>query len=140
MEVSNPVGRPPAIDDFVLSQLTNAFMNGATDAQACLYAGISPATLYRYEELHPEFRERKHLLKDNLVLRAKMNIGKAITEGKVSESLWYLERKAKDEFSTRSEHINANIDATQKLTDEEKLKIVNLLNANTEPRGSNPTH
>jgi hypothetical protein len=134
MEISNPIGRPTVVTSEALSKLEYAFTMGLSDRQACLYAGISTAALYRYQEDHPEFRERKEELKDATTMRAKLNVAGKILEGDIDQSNWWLERRAKDEFSTRSEHINANIDATAKLSDEERVKILSILNANPQPR------
>jgi len=134
MEISNPIGRPAIVDDLVLQKLEYAFVHGLTDKQACLYADIAPSTLYNYQNAHPEFVERKETLKDAVTMRAKLNVAAKINEGDIDQSNWWLERRAKDEFSTRSEHINANIDATAKLSDEERVKILSILNANPQSR------
>lgn len=134
-ELSNPVGRPTVMTEDVLGKLEYAFSHGLTDNQACLYANISPATLYKFQLENPEYVERKNALKDNVTMRAKLNVAKKIEEGNIGESQWWLERKAKDEFSTRSEHINANVDVN-KLSDEEKEKINGIINANTQPGGN----
>lgn len=96
-------GRPSRINKDVLSKLEAAFINGFTDEQACIYASISPVTLYRYCEKHPEFRKTKELLRHSPELKAKLNINNRINKGDVEISKWYLERKCKDEFSTRAE-------------------------------------
>lgn len=97
------VGRPTVMTQETIARLEDAFLNGASDKEACFHANISPQTLYSYQERNPEFTERKEQLKESLKLRAKLNIAKAITEGDKTLSQWYLERKAKDEFSPRSE-------------------------------------
>lgn len=77
---------------------------GCSDPEACLYAGIGVRSLYRYEEKNPEFRQRKHLLKENLKLKSRALIAKAIEKDKdLREANWYMERKAKDEFGQRTE-------------------------------------
>lgn len=53
------VGRPTVVTHNTVKQLRRAFMWGATDQEACAFAGISPATLYRYQARIPEFREQK---------------------------------------------------------------------------------
>ncbi len=52
----------------VIAKLEQAFLMGCTDEKACLYAGIVPSTLYRYQEDNPEFSERKTVLKTNPVM------------------------------------------------------------------------
>lgn len=90
-------GRPTVMDDLTLHKLEEAFLNDATDEQACFVANICPATLYNYQKEHPEFLERKQLLKGDLKYKAKLKIKEAIlNEDKPLTSQWYLERKDKD--------------------------------------------
>lgn len=97
-------GRPTIMTPETIQKLEYAFMMGCTDAEACLYAEIGKSTLYLYQENNPEFIERKEQLKDNLKLRSRFNLGESITvERDVDNSKWYLERKAKNEFSTKVE-------------------------------------
>lgn len=125
------VGRPTVMTEAVLDKLELLFSLGATDEIACNIANIDPSTLYKYQQEHPEFVERKKSLKDMVTWQAKANIAGKITNGDIQQSNWWLERKAKDEFSTRSEHINANVDVN-KLSDEEKARIKSIIDANTQ--------
>ena len=95
------LGRPTKIDGQVLSKLEEAFALGCSDQEACIYAGISQAGLYRFQEQSPEFRERKALLKQWPVLRAR----KAVVEALDSDphlAFKYLERKRREEFYQRT--------------------------------------
>lgn len=108
----NKVGRPTVMTDTILSKLEMLFSKGLTDREACLIANISPSALYDYCVEHPEFAERKELLKDNIKIKAKLNIAEAIESKDIDNSKWYLERKAKDEFSTKQE-ISGDIHITK---------------------------
>jgi len=99
----NNIGRPKVIDDFVLSKLEDWFMMWFTDEQACFFANISPATLYRYIEANPEYWERKELLKDNIKMIAKKNLKKFLDEWDKDITKFIAERKMKDEFSLKTE-------------------------------------
>ena len=121
-------GRPDKIDEKVLSKLEEGFSMGLTDVECCLYADIASATLYRYIEKNPKFRERKEELKNNLKMVAKTNLDKSIKKWDLTDSKWYLERKGKDEFSLKQEidqksEIDLNINISE-LTDEELDKII----------------
>lgn len=96
----NKGGRPTVITETVLKKLEEAFANGASDDEACFYAGISHQTLYNYQEKHPEFVERKNGLKNMLKYQAKVNIAKEIRKknSQMQINTWYLERKEKGEF------------------------------------------
>jgi len=96
-------GRPTVMTSEVLQKLEHGFSCGLTDKEACCYAGICEATLYNYCSSNPEFLERKELLKEQPKIKAKLVIYDALEEGSVKVAQWYLERKAKDEFSTKLE-------------------------------------
>jgi len=95
---------------------------GFTDREACLYADIAPSTLYKYCEEFPDFSERKELLKEQVKMRAKQNISKAITDGDKQLSQWYTERRDPDfnpkqqiDHTTKGEKIDTS-DAIKELT------------------------
>ena len=88
---------------FRSKKLEDAFSNDATDTQACFLANISPATLYNYQQDHPEFLERKKALKGMMVYQAKINIKNKIMDGDVETSKWILPKKEKAEYSERQE-------------------------------------
>lgn len=103
MATKKKAGRPTVMTDAVLRKLEHGFSCGLSDREACLYADIWPSTLYEYCENHPEFSERKELLKEQVKMQAKLNLASSISSGDEKASEWYLERKAKDEFSTKTE-------------------------------------
>lgn len=96
-------GRPTKMTPEIIRILEEAFIVGANDVEACFQAGITKTTLYEYCKDHPDFSDRKEALKEMPKYRAKKNIAKALDDGDKYYSAWYLDRKAKDEFSTRSE-------------------------------------
>lgn len=100
------MGRPTVMTPEIIAKLEEAFMNAFTDEEACLYADIGTSTLYNYGEKHPEFLERKEQLKKKPNIKAKLNILKSLNEGDVKDSQWWLERKSKNEFSTKSESVH----------------------------------
>ena len=96
-------GRPNKIDENVLHKLEEAFSQGFSDIEACLYADVGTSTLYNYCNKHKKFMERKEELKKKPLMRARININKALQKGDRDVSKWYLERKAKSEFSLKQE-------------------------------------
>lgn len=96
-------GRPTVMTDEVLRKLEEAFALGCTDLEACIYADISKTALYDYQQEHPEFTERKELLKENPILLARKSVVEALAEDP-DLSLRFLERKKKDEFAQRVEN------------------------------------
>lgn len=95
-------GRPPTDWDTVIPKLEEVFALGGSDLEACFYAGISKSTLYRYQEEHPEFCDRKEALKEQPILKARRSVLKGIDEDP-ELALKFLERRKKAEFSLRTE-------------------------------------
>lgn len=119
-------GRPPKVTAEVIAKLEEAFALDCTDKEACLVAGIDPATLYRYQGKNKSFCERKELLKQAPVLSARREVVKGI-KNNPDLALKYLERKRKKEFGLRQEidhsgEINHKISAKESLLG--KLKDV----------------
>ena len=96
-----PAGRPAKITPEVVKKLTLAFANGLTDQEACLFAGVSKQALYDYCKKHPEFTDHKETLKRQPGMKAKFNLTASIEAGDLDNSKWWLERKCRDEFSTK---------------------------------------
>ena len=108
MSKGNKGGRPTVMTAETLNKLEYGFLRGMNDLECCLYADISRQTLYDYCNKHPEFADRKETLKKKPSIQAKLNITEAIENGDVDLSKWYLERRNKDEFSTKQE-MEANV-------------------------------
>ena len=122
MAKKSNAGRPTVMTAETVSKLEQAFSNGATDVQACFYAGISKQTLYDYQKKHPEFIDRKEALKSNLRLIAKNTLAKSIRDGDTNDAKWYLERKEKNEFSTKvAQTIDTNVNLVNIDNDDEKI-------------------
>lgn len=118
----NKVGRPTVMTEDVLQKLEYAFMRGLTDVEACLYADIGTTTLYNYCEENPAFRERKEELKQHPTAQARLNVAEEIEKGNAEMSKWWLERKAKNEFSTKQEisaDVTSDVTINIELVDEE---------------------
>lgn len=100
--MSEVTGRPTVMTPETISKLEEAFLLGCSDIEACLYADIGKSTLYNYQEVNPEFVERKEKLKENPVLLARTSVvNKVSTDADLA--LRFLERKKRDEFSTKQE-------------------------------------
>jgi len=98
-------GRPTVFTEQTLQKLEEAFALGCTDEEACLFANISPSSLYNHQRADDEFMERKQLLRHTPILKARLEVIKGFA-GNPGLALKYLERKKSDEFSLRtSEHI-----------------------------------
>lgn len=119
------MARPTVMTPEIIEKLEEAFAWGCTDNEACLWADIAPATLYKYQEKNPEFAERKEQLKQTPIMKAR----KAVTGSFDKDpklALQFLERKKKDEFSLKTETEVTNPDGSMtpvvRVIDERKEK------------------
>lgn len=94
--IKNKGGRPTKMTAATLGKLREAFLWGASDAEACLVAKIHPDTLYAYQKEHPEFSEEKEACKLNPVLKARKTVFENLD--KVGTARWYLEKRMRKEF------------------------------------------
>lgn len=103
-------GRPTKMTNLLVKKLEEAFSLGASDAEACFYAGISKQTLYDFEKKNPKFSDRKTQLKERPILLARQTVIKGIQKDP-DLALKFLERRKKEEFSLRQEveHSSPNI-------------------------------
>lgn len=95
-------GRKCTITPEVLAKLRQAFQVGATDKEACAYAGVSGDALYRYCKKHPEFADEKEELKLLPVIAARHTIVQAVRDGNWKAASYYLTKKVPDEFGDKS--------------------------------------
>jgi hypothetical protein len=86
-------GRPTKMTPETLKKIEEAFLLGCTDLEACLYAGISPPTLYTYQKDNKEFLDRKETLKSNPVMKARKVLLDALDDGDVLTAHKIIERK-----------------------------------------------
>ena len=108
----NKGGRPSSVTPETLAKLEQSFSLGCSDLEACIYADVSPSILYRFQEKNPEFRERKEMLKQKLVLKARTVVAEALKNKDENTAKWYLERKARDEFAAKQEVAVGNLESS----------------------------
>ena len=100
--------KPNNVDAEVWSTVVEAWENGLSDREAALMASrnsdemIKASDIAMWKKKNPEIAELQAFLEVSLRADAKLNIKDAIKAGKTKVSQWYLERKAADEFSTKS--------------------------------------
>ena len=95
----------------VIAKLEVAFMNAFNDTEACIYAGISLATLQRYEEKHPKFSSKKESFKAHPNMLTKQELVKGIA-GNLDQARWWAKNKMRDEFSEKTE-IQHNVEGIE---------------------------
>ena len=81
------------MDAATVSKLEYAFSLGCTDEEACFHADITKMTLYRYCDKHPSFSDRKEVLKQNPVFKARKVLLDALDSNDVNTAHKFVERK-----------------------------------------------
>lgn len=113
-------GRKSIMTNDVVAKLENVFSIGGSDVEACLMAGISRDTLYDYQKAHPEFVDRKNMLKEKLVLKARTVIANALNKEDRDMAKWYLEKKKKNEFG-KDDAVNVSVTTQNNISIDEGL-------------------
>jgi hypothetical protein len=88
--------------DQIVSDLKHAFMEDFTDEEASRYAGIATSTFYEWKKSSEEFKVVMESAKDYVAILAKHIIADKVNEGDEDMAKWYLERRQRDSYSTKS--------------------------------------
>lgn len=96
-------GRNTVMTPEIIDKLELGYAMDMTDLEACIFAGIGKTAFYDWQKLNPDFAERKVELRASLGSNAKANIAAKIKGGDVPMSQWWLERRQKADYSTRTE-------------------------------------
>lgn len=94
-------GRPTKMNEEIVGKLEYAFSKDFNIGEACDYAGIHRDSYYEWIKNNKEFSDRMEQAQTNLKRKAKINIADKIEEGDMDVTKWFLERRAKDEYSTK---------------------------------------
>lgn len=98
------MGRPSDYCEEIVSKLEYAFRDGAHIYEACDMAGISKETYYQWLKDKPGFLTKMEEAREYITEIAQAVVARSITKRKDPETAkWWLERRKKDKFSTRSE-------------------------------------
>ncbi len=96
------IGRPTVMTSIVIQKLRTAYTLGCSDREACFFAEIGRQTMYRFEKRNPDFRDQKEGWRMALILKARTVIIRAIENGNLELSWWYLSKKCPQEFGQSS--------------------------------------
>lgn len=85
-----------------ITKFEQAFAIGATIAEACDYADVSPMSYYRWVTKNPELREKFDRMRQKLPLKSKENIARRIhgdaVLGDIGLSKWLIERQQPETY------------------------------------------
>lgn len=97
------MARPTKMTPMVRKKMEEATALDATVEEVCFYAGISKDTYYKWIKKDNKLSDYLTALRNKPVLKARQEVIKGLTDNP-EFSLKYLERKRKNEFSTRVEN------------------------------------
>jgi ACT domain-containing protein len=91
-------GRPTIFNQDTVHKLEQAFAMSCTVEEACSISGVSRSAYYKRLENDRQFMDKMERAKLFMIIQARHTVCKAIRAGDIKTSIWYLERKRKDEF------------------------------------------
>lgn len=100
-------GRPSKLTEENIAELEKRFRDGATTLEA-IEGIFAESSYYKYLNESPEFAERMSLAREYITEIARGVVARSIKRGDRESAKWWLERKKKAEFSTRSEMTGAD--------------------------------
>ena len=98
------VGRKSKMTPECVKKLEEIFAIDGTVEEACFFADISRQTFYTWVNDNPALLDRFEALRNNPVLLARRSVIEGLGDPELA--LKYLERKRRNEFSTRVETDN----------------------------------
>lgn len=132
------------LDAEMVKKLEQAFGYDCTVAEICIYCDISKQTYYNWRKENPKLFDYLDTLRAHPILRARKTVVDSL-EGNVGVALGYLERKSKDEFSTK-QIVRSEGDLTlnqpdpaldeviKNATPEQREALMEAINAITKPK------
>ena len=118
-------GRPTKITPAVVAKLERALEAGFTITKACVVSGISYDAYNERYNADAKFRQKMELAKNWATEEARQVVVSAIKDKNLGMAKWWLERKAKDEFTTQPETPLAKTSDYSNMSDEELAEFTN---------------
>jgi hypothetical protein len=114
-------GRKVNIHEYITN--ISAYLEvGCSIHEACLHGGVPYTTVKDYYDQDEEVRRKIDRLINTPILAAKKVVIQNIKEGDKDLAKWLLERKCKEEFSTRVEsNVQQNISVIEIDADDSRL-------------------
>jgi len=96
-------GRPSSITEEIIQKFEQCYRDGSTDREACLVTGIPESTYYENLKNNKDFSDRIDIAKEYTTQLAKAIIARKVARGDLDTAKWWVERKNKKAFSSRTE-------------------------------------
>jgi hypothetical protein len=126
---NNPITVETLID------LKTAFSIGCSQNEACEYAGITPVGYCKWKrEMPDDLKVKWDFLvakwQNQMILKARDTIRNNLDDPMTSK--WYLERKRRDEFATRTEQELKRVEKFSDLSDDDLNNMIGVVNGDSE--------
>ncbi len=131
----NKVGRPRAINDATIAQLSAYLREGCSVLVACRQSGISSTTYYKELVRNSEFADIMHASQEIMDAMAMRQVYHAISRGDLNTSKWWINRQDKREANTSRAH---DYRQRKRLTVSETRQQVTGSRTVMEPKTQNP--
>jgi len=125
----------------VIQKFEQAFAIGATIAESCDYANVSPSTYHNWVNKNPELLDKFDRMRQKLPLKSKENIARRIhgepVSGDISLSKWLIERQQPEKYgeTIKMQHIGEiATDVTHPEDEELRLQFKSKLKENIRRR------
>lgn len=89
--------------DEIVGELESAYRDGLNTSQACWQVGIARNFYYDRYNTDTLFKDKMDKARQYLSKIARIKVAGAITKGDMKTARWYLEKRDKDDFSSRTE-------------------------------------
>ena len=96
-------GRPTVMTPEVIAKIEYCISRGYNDYESFHTAGVSRDAFYDYLKKDVKFADKIQWLRSNTNILSKEIVFEKLLEKDILTAKWLLERKAKDEYSTRNE-------------------------------------
>jgi hypothetical protein len=93
------MGAPVKMTETTVRKLEMALWHGFSVSTACLVSGISRETYYSHIAKDPDLSDRFALAQEMVSYKARNNILRAVANGDIAASRFWLERKSRAEFA-----------------------------------------
>lgn len=100
--------KPKKVDQSVWEIVIDCWRNGLSDREAAFRASehttvrITADEIKQWKKDDPDIAELCEMLKDDLKAIAKTNMAEFLRDKRAKSTMWYLEHKCPEEFSTKS--------------------------------------
>lgn len=101
--------KPQNLNDATWRALIEAWENGLSDREAAFHVSkkdgtqdMTPAEVTELLANDENLSDLKVALGTDLISKAKITVADALNEGDIKTAKWYLEKKAADEFASKS--------------------------------------